>query len=89
MKRFINADSCRPLLKWGTRVERQHVRSSNIKAIGYDQTSNILEIELNNGHIYQYFDVPNKIYLSLIDAASKGKYSHSGIKSRFEFKQIL
>ena len=70
-------------------MERQHVRSSNIKSVGYDQTSNILEIEFYNGRTYQYFDVPNQIYLSLIEAASKGKYFHNIIKPRFKFKQIL
>jgi hypothetical protein len=89
MKRFIPADSYRPLWKWGNQVERQHVKSSNIKSVGYDQTSNTLEIEFNNGRTYQYFEVPNQIYLSLIEAASKGKYFHNSVKSRFEFKQIL
>ena len=70
-------------------MERQHVISSNIKSVGYDQISNILEIEFDNGRTYQYFDVPNQIYLSLIEASSKGKYFHSIIKSRFEFKRIL
>lgn len=89
MKRFINVDNYRPLLGWGDRVEQQHLRLRNIKSVGYGQTSIILGIEFDNGHIYQYFDVPSRLYLSLIEAASNGEYFHNIKKFIFKFKQIL
>ena len=38
-------------------MERQEVDSSNIDAVGYDETTQTLEIEFRNG-VYQYEDVP-------------------------------
>jgi hypothetical protein len=89
MKRFINVDNYRPLLEWGDRVEQQHLRPRNIKPVGYGQTSIILGIEFDNGRTYQYFDVLSQLYLSLIEAASKGEYFHNIKKFRFKFEHSL
>ena len=43
-------------------MKRQHVESSNIESIGYDERSQTLEIEFLNGGVYQYFDVPVNMY---------------------------
>lgn len=61
-------------------MERQSVSSSNLASIGYDTTSNTLEIEFNNGSIYQYFDVPEHEYQALMYAESKGRYFDANIK---------
>jgi len=36
-------------------MERQYVTSSNLQSLGYDPTSKTLEIEFNDGAIYQYY----------------------------------
>lgn len=61
-------------------MERQHVSSSNIASIGYDQDNMVLEIEFLSGAIYQYYDVPQSIYEGLIAADSHGKYLAAYIK---------
>ena len=61
-------------------MERQSVNSSNIASIGYDESSNILEVEFNHGGIYQYFDVPQHEHQALMNADSKGKYFDANIK---------
>lgn len=35
-------------------MEREPVVSSNIASIGYDENNNILEVEFNNGNVYEY-----------------------------------
>lgn len=42
-------------------MNRKSVTSSNIASIGYDETSETLEIEFKNGGVYQYFDVPQGV----------------------------
>jgi len=69
-------------------MDRQIVESSNLKSVGYDQSSNILEIEFLSGGIYQYFKVPSQIYLALMKATSKGSYFHKNIKEQYKYKQI-
>jgi len=69
-------------------MNRQPVKSSNLNSVGYDSTNNILEIQFNSGSIYQYFNVPNSIYMDLMKAASKGGYFHKNIKERYKFERI-
>lgn len=69
-------------------MERQFVRSSNLRSVGYDESTNTLEIEFNSGSVYQYFNVPNHIYLNLMGAVSKGTYLHSYIKGRYRYERI-
>ncbi len=62
-------------------MNRTSVSSSNLKSVGYDAGSHILEIEFNHGGIYQYFDVPSTVYEALMSAASKGTYFDQNIKN--------
>lgn len=39
-------------------VTRVPVSSSAMRAVGYDKQQSVLEIELHNGDVYRYFDVP-------------------------------
>lgn len=61
-------------------MERKIVVSSNIKSIGYDSIRPILEVEFTNGSIYQYFGVPQHLYLGLMQASSHGEYLDTYIK---------
>lgn len=65
-------------------MDRDPVVSSNIRSVGYDPTSSILEVEFNSGSIYQYLDVPENEYEGLMNAASKGRYINRNIKGRYE-----
>jgi hypothetical protein len=64
-------------------MERTPVISSNVSSIGYDANEQILEVEFNNGAVYQYSSVPEYEYTGLINAASKGSHLHSQIKNRY------
>lgn len=69
-------------------MNRQPVRSSNLKTVGYDQKTNVLEIEFHSGGVYQYLNVPESMYQALLNAASKGAYFHGNIKERFRYKRV-
>ena len=70
-------------------MERKHVSSSNLKSVGYDSSSQILEIEFLHGGIYQYFDVPESEYHGLMSASSKGQYFDRNIKKGgYSYQQI-
>ncbi|MCW2479722.1 KTSC domain-containing protein [Candidatus Symbiopectobacterium sp. NZEC135] len=64
---------------------RHSVTSSRIRAIGYDPDKRILEIAFHNGEIYQYLDVPERIYKKYISDAvvSKGRFFDGVIKGKF------
>lgn len=69
-------------------MQRVDVISSNIKSIGYDEKSSILEVEFLSTDIYNYFDVPKAVYLELMESNSHGKYLNSKIKGYYEYKII-
>jgi hypothetical protein len=69
-------------------VERRPVSSSNIAAIGYDEDNQILEVEFNDGAVYQYSGVPSSEYDGIMNADSKGKYLHANIKNRYPFVKL-
>lgn len=69
-------------------MQRQYVVSSNLKSIGYDPESKILEIEFQNGSVYQYYGVPRSLYEGLMGASSHGKYFHQYIKDNFPYQKV-
>ena len=69
-------------------MERQRVRSSNIRAVGYDSDSMALEIEFQDGGIYQYFNVPAHVHEGLVRASSKGSHFHDHIKEHYRFRKV-
>lgn len=64
------------------------VSSSDIKAIGYDKTTTILVVAFHSGGTYQYFNVPEHLYLAFIDAGSKGQFLHQHIKYNYRYQKI-
>ena len=61
-------------------MKRQSVVSSNLASVGYDAVNEILEIEFNDGGVYQYFEVPENVYEELMSASSHGQYFDRNIK---------
>lgn len=69
-------------------MDRKHVNSSNIESIGYDATSMVLEVKFLSGSLYQYFDITEAIYLSLINASSIGSYLQRIIVKNYRYSKI-
>lgn len=69
-------------------MNRTPVVSSNIASIGYDQNSSTLEIEFNNGTIYQYFDVSERVFEELKSASSVGGYLAANIKGIYRYSRV-
>lgn len=61
-------------------MQRQHVSSSNIHSIGYDGTTWTLEVQFLDSSIYQYSNVPNHVYIGLMNAPSHGTYLDRYVK---------
>jgi hypothetical protein len=66
-------------------MRRTHVSSSAISSVGYDERSSVLEVEFQSGAVYDYFDVPPKVYKALLKAPSKGNFVSRRIRDRYPF----
>jgi hypothetical protein len=69
-------------------MERKPVDSSDLKSVGYDPDTMILEIEFNSGGVYQYKQVPSRIHAGLMSASSHGSYFHANIRNRYAYTRI-
>lgn len=69
-------------------MQRQEVKSSNIKSMGYDSLNKILEIEFLNRTLYQYKNVPQEVYEKLMAAKSHGAFLTHFIKGYYLYKRV-
>lgn len=65
---------------------RTKVESSNIASVGYE--GGVLIIEFKNGAVYQYDNVPIRVYDVMMKADSVGKYFNAHIKSKYNYRKI-
>jgi len=57
-----------------------------LKSVGYDNQN--LFVEFGKGTVYVYYNVPQELYLELLNADSKGKYLNSNIKNVYQYERI-
>ncbi len=65
-------------------MDRQSVASSNLASVGYDEDTETLEVEFQNGSVFQYHGVPAETHKQLIQAGSVGRFFSSNIRKTFE-----
>lgn len=59
------------------------VKSSNLRAVYYDDPSRSLYVEFKNGHGAGYRDVTRTAFLYLANASSPGRFYNQSIKGHF------
>ncbi len=69
-------------------MERQPVSSSMMRSVGYDPTSETLEVEFNSGAVWQYREVPQEVYEQLISSDSLGSYFRQLIKDQYPERRV-
>ena len=69
-------------------MDRTPVTSSNLASIGYDPRVQILQVEFNNGRVYNYFRVPPEKFDAIMAADSCGKYLNTEIKPNHAVEEI-
>lgn len=61
-------------------MKRIPVESSDLKSVGYEEETSLLEVEFLSDTVYQYSRVPKSVYLELMSAPSHGRYFARNIK---------
>jgi hypothetical protein len=69
-------------------MDRKNVDSKMIRSIGHDADNSILEIEFNNGAVWQYFDFPESIWYEFDASDSKGKFFLREIKNQYPESRV-
>ncbi|HMY67119.1 MAG TPA: KTSC domain-containing protein [Leptospiraceae bacterium] len=67
-------------------MNRKSVTSKRISSIGYENST--LEVEFRNRSIYQFSPVPEMIYLSFLNAPSKGSFLSTQIEGNYFYRRV-
>lgn len=64
------------------------VQSTNLDWVAYDKKKKELYIQFKSGGFYVYYKVPEKIFVDLLKAGSKGRYHAVKIKYVYKYKKL-
>lgn len=62
--------------------------SSNLKAIGYESTQKVLQVDFQSDTRYRYFDVPFTVFSQFLQSDSVGRFLNQNIKPHFEYQRV-
>ena len=69
-------------------IFRKPLKSSKLRAAGYDEPSRVMEIEFVNGDIYEYKSVSPETYRQLMASPSPNSFFEDKIEEAFSGKRI-
>lgn len=64
------------------------VRSSNVKAIGYDPDAKVMGVQFQDGSEYHYEGVPYEVYFYVQHAPSVGRTFAQVVKNNYSATRI-
>lgn len=64
------------------------VSSKSIHHVGYDPDMQQLFLDYRGGRLYEYFDVPDELYVRLLNATSIGRFVNYAIKPHYHYKEV-
>lgn len=62
--------------------------SSVVRYFCYDAERRRLQIQYVSGNVYEYFDVPERVYEEMKNSGSKGAFLNKEIKGKYEFSRV-
>jgi len=62
--------------------------SRSIRAVGYDRTFRILEVEFKRRGVYQYLEVSAETYEAFLAAPSKGSFFDRHIRDNHSYRKV-
>jgi hypothetical protein len=74
-------------------MNKHFVSSSHVASVGWEASEDdpkvgTLEVEFNDGAVYQYNDVPEGKFHALREAGSVGGYLRSAIKGAYSYSKV-
>jgi len=69
-------------------MERKKVSSSQIRSVGYDSGSQVLEVEMSDGTLWQYSRVPSEVHRRFLAAPTIASYYRDNIEEEYSRKRL-
>lgn len=70
-------------------IDLEPVESSFLAMLGYSSETQTLEVQLQSGAVYRYYEVPQSVYQELKSAGSLGRYYSSHIRDKYMYTNVL
>jgi len=69
-------------------MERKKVNSTLIRSAGYDPAGQVLEVELNDGSVWQYSKVPSEVHRRFMAAPSMVSFYRDSIEDEYSRRRL-
>lgn len=69
-------------------MQRKRVNSSKLRAVGYDEATRTLEVEMSNGQIYQYSGVYPEVYRRFMAAPNPTSFFDDKIAEEYAARKV-
>lgn len=69
-------------------MQRKRVNSSRLRSVGYDETTETLEVEMSNGTVYQYCKVSPEVHRRFMNAPNPTTYFDDKIAEEYTPKRV-
>ena len=69
-------------------MQRKRVNSSSLRSVGYDDASQVLEVELANGQVYQYAKVSPEVYRRFMAAPNPTSFFDDRIAEEYTARRV-
>jgi hypothetical protein len=71
-------------------MKRAHINSSVFEQVGYDLEKQILELKFKDAGrpVWQYLNLPLRVFRAFMHASSKGKYFVTRIKNKYPEQKV-
>ncbi len=69
-------------------MERKRINSSKIRAVGYDPSKQVLEVEFNDGRVMAYSGVSPEVHRRFMAAPSPVSFFDDRIAEEFSGRRI-
>jgi hypothetical protein len=66
-------------------MEKLAVQSTAISAVGHTR---VLEIQFTSGKVYQFFGVPEDLYVAFLESGSKGQFFNKHIRGKYASQEV-
>ena len=72
----------------GATMERKRVNSSKIRSVGYDEKSQVLEVEFSDGRVLAYTGVSREVHRQFMAAPSATSFFEDKIAEAYPSRRV-
>ena len=69
-------------------MERKRINSGSLRSVGYEASSQTLEIEFTSGSVVQYQRVSGEVYRRFLNAPSPASYFRDEIEESYAARRL-